>query len=199
MSAARSSADAIGTSLEEAIEVENETVYGLGSSVWTRDEGQMNIKAARFKTDPGPLDPTCGCYTCRNFTRAYLHHLQRVNEILQPEEVSIGDFVLWESNSIVRYLANKWAAEALLRNNPAPDEAQIRDRVMPLMPDPVRAYFESDRPIENCVKLILPSQTQVVGSKIHRATAAGRSRAAATSICHGARTRAVATNWCERT
>ena len=31
---------------------------------------------------PRPLDATCGCYTCRNFTRAYLHHLQRVNEIL---------------------------------------------------------------------------------------------------------------------
>ncbi len=31
---------------------------------------------------PRPLDADCGCYTCRNFTRAYLHHLQRVNEIL---------------------------------------------------------------------------------------------------------------------
>ena len=29
-----------------------------------------------------PLDDTCACYTCRNFSRAYLHHLQRVNEIL---------------------------------------------------------------------------------------------------------------------
>ena len=33
-------------------------------------------------TTRGPLDAACGCYTCRNFTRAYLHHLQRVNEIL---------------------------------------------------------------------------------------------------------------------
>jgi queuine tRNA-ribosyltransferase len=36
----------------------------------------------RHKTDTRPLDETCPCYTCRNFSRAYLHHLQRVNEIL---------------------------------------------------------------------------------------------------------------------
>ena len=31
---------------------------------------------------PAPLDPTCACYTCRHFSRSYLHHLQRINEIL---------------------------------------------------------------------------------------------------------------------
>jgi len=44
--------------------------------------GDVKIRNARHRTDTGALDPTCGCYTCRNFTRAYLHHLQRVNEIL---------------------------------------------------------------------------------------------------------------------
>jgi queuine tRNA-ribosyltransferase len=44
--------------------------------------GDVKIRNARHRTDTGPLDPTCDCYTCRNFTRAYLHHLQRVNEIL---------------------------------------------------------------------------------------------------------------------
>jgi queuine tRNA-ribosyltransferase len=44
--------------------------------------GDVKIRNARYRTDTGALDPTCGCYTCRNFTRAYLHHLQRVNEIL---------------------------------------------------------------------------------------------------------------------
>jgi queuine tRNA-ribosyltransferase len=44
--------------------------------------GTVRIRNARHATDTGPLDPDCSCYTCRNFTRAYLHHLQRVNEIL---------------------------------------------------------------------------------------------------------------------
>jgi queuine tRNA-ribosyltransferase len=44
--------------------------------------GIVKLRNARYRNDPGPLDPACGCYTCRNFTRAYLHHLQRVNEIL---------------------------------------------------------------------------------------------------------------------
>ena len=45
-------------------------------------EGVVKLRNARYRDDLGPLDPACTCYTCRNFTRAYLHHLQRVNEIL---------------------------------------------------------------------------------------------------------------------
>ncbi len=44
--------------------------------------GNIKIKNAQYKLDLRPLDETCGCYTCRNFTRAYLHHLHRINEIL---------------------------------------------------------------------------------------------------------------------
>lgn len=44
--------------------------------------GDIKIKNARFKTDEAPLDPTCTCYTCQNFSRAYLHHLFRAGEIL---------------------------------------------------------------------------------------------------------------------
>ncbi|MEO8849686.1 MAG: tRNA guanosine(34) transglycosylase Tgt [Casimicrobiaceae bacterium] len=44
--------------------------------------GDVKIRNAVHRHDTAPLDATCGCYTCRNFTRAYLHHLQRVNEIL---------------------------------------------------------------------------------------------------------------------
>ena len=44
--------------------------------------GDVKIRNARYRDDTLPLDETCACYTCRNFTRAYLHHLQRVNEIL---------------------------------------------------------------------------------------------------------------------
>jgi queuine tRNA-ribosyltransferase len=45
-------------------------------------EGVVKLRNARYREDTGPLDPACGCYTCSNFTRSYLHHLQRVNEIL---------------------------------------------------------------------------------------------------------------------
>ena len=44
--------------------------------------GDVKIRNARYRADTRPLDESCGCYACRNFTRAYLHHLQRVNEIL---------------------------------------------------------------------------------------------------------------------
>lgn len=44
--------------------------------------GDVKIKNARYKDDDAPLDEACACYTCRHFTRAYLHHLHRVGEIL---------------------------------------------------------------------------------------------------------------------
>lgn len=44
--------------------------------------GDIKLKNARYKMDTSPLDADCTCYTCRNFSRAYLHHLHRVGEIL---------------------------------------------------------------------------------------------------------------------
>ena len=44
--------------------------------------GVVKLRNSRYRDDTGPADPACDCYTCRHFTRAYLHHLQRVNEIL---------------------------------------------------------------------------------------------------------------------
>ena len=45
-------------------------------------EGVIKLRNAQYRNDLKPLDPQCACYTCGNFTRAYLHHLQKVNEIL---------------------------------------------------------------------------------------------------------------------
>jgi len=45
-------------------------------------DGVIKIRNARHKTDTGPLDPECDCYTCKNYSRAYLHHLDKCNEIL---------------------------------------------------------------------------------------------------------------------
>ena len=44
--------------------------------------GDVKIRNARYRDEARPLDERCACYTCRNFTLAYLHHLQRANEIL---------------------------------------------------------------------------------------------------------------------
>ena len=44
--------------------------------------GDIKIRNNKYKDDLRPLDPTCDCYACKHFSRAYLHHLQKVNEIL---------------------------------------------------------------------------------------------------------------------
>ena len=45
-------------------------------------EGVVKIRNAKYKLDTGPLDPNCSCNTCKNYSRSYLHHLQKTNEIL---------------------------------------------------------------------------------------------------------------------
>jgi queuine tRNA-ribosyltransferase len=59
--------------------------------------GDIKIRNAKHRADTRPLDEQCGCYTCANFTRAYLHHLQRVNEILGARLNTIHNlhYYLW--------------------------------------------------------------------------------------------------------
>jgi len=45
-------------------------------------EGRINLRKAEFKYDPAPIEQSCTCYTCRNFSRAYLQHLFKAGEIL---------------------------------------------------------------------------------------------------------------------
>ncbi len=45
-------------------------------------EGAVRIKQARYRDDPGPIDPHCECYTCKGFSRAYLRHLFQAGEML---------------------------------------------------------------------------------------------------------------------
>jgi len=51
--------------------------------------GVMNIRNARYATDAGPVDPDCTCYTCRNYSRAYLRHLDRCGEMLGPRLATV--------------------------------------------------------------------------------------------------------------
>ncbi|HET7032457.1 MAG TPA: tRNA guanosine(34) transglycosylase Tgt, partial [Casimicrobiaceae bacterium] len=59
--------------------------------------GDIKIRNAKHRADTRPIDEHCGCYTCANFTRAYLHHLQRVNEILGARLNTIHNlhYYLW--------------------------------------------------------------------------------------------------------
>jgi queuine tRNA-ribosyltransferase len=45
-------------------------------------DGVVRIRNAKYRDDAAPLDASCACYTCRNYSRAYLHHLDRCGEIL---------------------------------------------------------------------------------------------------------------------
>jgi queuine tRNA-ribosyltransferase len=51
--------------------------------------GDLKIRNARYKTEDTPVDATCSCYTCKNFSRAYMHHLDRCGEMLGPMLSSI--------------------------------------------------------------------------------------------------------------
>ena len=54
---------------------------GRTGQAWTR-RGQVNIKNARHQDDPRPLDEACSCPACRNYSRAYLHHVFRSQEMI---------------------------------------------------------------------------------------------------------------------
>ncbi len=45
-------------------------------------QGVLKLRNAQYRTDPAPLDPDCDCHTCQRYSRAYLHHLDRCNEML---------------------------------------------------------------------------------------------------------------------
>jgi queuine tRNA-ribosyltransferase len=73
--------------------------------------GDIKIRNARYKTDTQPLDEACGCHACRNFTRGYLHHLNRVNEILGARLATIHN--LFYYHQLMADLRDAIAADTL--------------------------------------------------------------------------------------
>ncbi|MDG1481588.1 MAG: tRNA guanosine(34) transglycosylase Tgt [Myxococcota bacterium] len=59
-------------------------------------EGVLNIKNAKHRDDPSPLDASCTCYTCRSFGRAYLRHLFISNEILAPRLLTLHNLTFYQ-------------------------------------------------------------------------------------------------------
>jgi len=67
--------------------------------------GKINILNSRFKSDLGPIEKKCGCYTCRNYARNYVSHLFRTNEMLGATLASIHN--LYFINTFVDSLREK--------------------------------------------------------------------------------------------
>jgi queuine tRNA-ribosyltransferase len=57
------------------------TRHGRNGHLFT-STGVLKIRNAQYETDTRPIDASCGCYTCANYTRAYLRHLDRCGEML---------------------------------------------------------------------------------------------------------------------
>ncbi len=60
-------------------------------------EGLVRIRNARYRDDTSPLDPNCACYTCRNYSRAYLRHLDKCGEILSSRLNTIHNLFYYQT------------------------------------------------------------------------------------------------------
>ena len=98
------------------------TRNGRNGTAWVEGEGQVNIKAARFRLDDRPLDPCCDCITCATHSRAYLRHLITAGEVLglrllslhnlrflirlmerAREAITAGEFAGWSEQWLARW------------------------------------------------------------------------------------------------
>ena len=64
------------------------TRYARSATLFT-NRGKIRLTNKNFRRDFYPIDPNCTCYTCMNFTRAYIHHLYNANEVLSAILASI--------------------------------------------------------------------------------------------------------------
>ena len=67
--------------------------HGLATTKY----GKLNIKNAKFERDFGPLDPACNCYTCRNYSRAYLRHTFKAGEMIAATLISLHNITFLEN------------------------------------------------------------------------------------------------------
>ena len=58
--------------------------------------GVVKLRNAKYRNDLGPLDPECDCYTCRNYSRSYLHHLDKCGEMLGARLNTIHNLRFYE-------------------------------------------------------------------------------------------------------
>jgi queuine tRNA-ribosyltransferase len=70
--------------------------------------GDLRLRNARYRSDTRPIDARCGCYACAHFSRAYVHHLQRANEILGARLATIHNLAYY--HTLMRELCEAIAA-----------------------------------------------------------------------------------------
>jgi queuine tRNA-ribosyltransferase len=108
------------------------TRNGRNGTAWVEEDGQINIKAARYKVDGDPLDPACDCYTCRTYSRAYLRHLFIAGEVLGLRLLSVHNIRFLvrlaerARERIVDGTFTKWSEDWLGRYRAARAEARER-------------------------------------------------------------------------
>jgi len=102
------------------------TRNGRNGTAWVEQDGQVNAKAARFRSDERPLDPDCDCTTCATHSRAYIRHLIAAEEMLALRLLSIhnlrflvrlgeraraairaGEFAGWSHDWLARFRAGR--------------------------------------------------------------------------------------------
>jgi len=76
---------------------------GRHGHVYT-NHGHLNLFNAQYETDPHPIEEGCGCPTCRNFSRAYLHHLMKAKEMLGMRLCVMHN--LWFYNTMMQEIRN---------------------------------------------------------------------------------------------
>ncbi len=104
------------------------TRHARNGHLFTR-EGVINIRNSSHATDLGPIDPRCGCYTCAHYSRAYLRHLDRCNEILGSRLNTLHNLYFYqELMRAIRQALEEGTFEAFAARYPAPRRAR---------PDPV--------------------------------------------------------------
>ena len=59
--------------------------------------GVVKLRNAKYRFDEGPLDENCSCYTCKNFSKSYLHHLQRIDEMLGAHLNTVHNLHFYQS------------------------------------------------------------------------------------------------------
>ena len=93
-------------------------------------DGVVRIRNSPHRSDPGPLDPDCDCYTCQSYSRAYLYHLDKCNEILGARLNTIHNLYYYQTlmrgmrDAIGDGRLEAWVADFYAR----------RDRIAPPVP-----------------------------------------------------------------
>jgi queuine tRNA-ribosyltransferase len=72
------------------------TRNGRHGAVFT-SQGPLNIRNARFREDPSPIDPACACPCCQNHSRGYLHHLFKIGEVLGARMLALHNIAYYMS------------------------------------------------------------------------------------------------------